>query len=170
MFKKESKIKRFDFILIITTILLCIYGFIVINSATMSKAVGSQPFLKTQITAFVLGMVALFVLLFIDYDIYKNYENDRRTGRQPITSGRINRTVNMEKLILTYKGMDSSDRPVYEDKEGNLWKDIDPRKDWEPDLCTSCQNAFDGEPDINMKYIKNFQDADIEFVPERITW
>ena len=106
----------------------------------------------------------------IVYTIYKDYENDRRTGRQPITSGRINRTVNMEKLILTYKGMDSSDRPVYEDKEGNLWKDIDPRKDWEPDLCTSCQNAFDGEPDINMKYIKNFQDADIEFVPERITW
>ncbi len=71
MFKKESKLKRFDFILIITTILLCTYGFIVINSATMSKAVGSQPFLKTQITAFVLGMVALFVLLFIDYDIRK---------------------------------------------------------------------------------------------------
>ena len=73
MFKKESKIKRFDFILIITTILLCTYGFIVINSATMSKAIGSQPFLKTQVIAFVLGMVALFVLIFIDYDIYGSF-------------------------------------------------------------------------------------------------
>lgn len=70
MFKKESKLKRFDFILLITTILLCIYGFIAINSATMSKATGSEPFLKTQIIAFGLGMVALFVLIFIDYDIY----------------------------------------------------------------------------------------------------
>ena len=70
MFKKESKLKRFDFILLITTILLCIYGFIAINSATMSKTTGSEPFLKTQMIAFGLGMAALFVLIFIDYDIY----------------------------------------------------------------------------------------------------
>lgn len=73
MFKKESKLKRFDFILLITTILLCIYGFIIINSATMSKAAGSQPFLKTQIIAFGLGMVALFVLVLIDYDLYGSF-------------------------------------------------------------------------------------------------
>ncbi len=73
MFKKESKIKRFDFILIITTILLCVYGFVIINSATMSKAVGSQPFLKTQILAFGLGLFALLVLVFIDYDLYGNF-------------------------------------------------------------------------------------------------
>lgn len=73
MFKKESKIKRFDFILIITTILLCTYGFVIINSATMSKAVGSQPFLKTQIVAFGLGIFTLFVLLFIDYDLYGSF-------------------------------------------------------------------------------------------------
>ena len=73
MFKKESQIKRFVFILIITTILLCAYGFVVINSATMSKAIGSQPFLKTQILAFSLGMLALFVLLFIDYDLYGSF-------------------------------------------------------------------------------------------------
>ncbi|HHZ03202.1 MAG TPA: rod shape-determining protein RodA [Tissierellia bacterium] len=73
MFKKESKLKRFDFILLLTTILLCVYGFIMINSATMSKPFGSEPFLKTQVTAFVLGMVALFILVIIDYDIYGNF-------------------------------------------------------------------------------------------------
>ncbi|HHZ01159.1 MAG TPA: rod shape-determining protein RodA [Sedimentibacter sp.] len=73
MFKKESKLKRFDFVLMITTILLSIYGFIMINSATMSKAAGSEPFLKTQIIAFALGMGALFVLVLIDYDIYGNF-------------------------------------------------------------------------------------------------
>jgi len=73
MFKKESKLKRFDFILFITTILLCVYGFIIINSATMSKAAGSEPYLKTQITAFALGLAVLFVLVMIDYDIYGSF-------------------------------------------------------------------------------------------------
>jgi len=70
MFKKDSKLKRFDFILFLTTIALCIYGFIMISSAAMSKTFGSQPYLKTQITAFILGMAALIVLVLIDYDIY----------------------------------------------------------------------------------------------------
>lgn len=73
MFKKESKLKRFDFILLITTILLSIYGFIVINSAAMSKASGSEPFLKTQIIAFALGIGALLVLVLIDYDLYGSF-------------------------------------------------------------------------------------------------
>ncbi len=73
MFKKENKLKRFDFILFFTTIALCVYGFIIINSATMSKAAGSGPYLKTQIVAFALGLVALFVLVFIDYDIYGSF-------------------------------------------------------------------------------------------------
>ncbi len=70
MFKKDNKIKRFDFILFFTTIILCIYGFIMINSAAMSKPVGSEPFLKTQIIAFALGIIAVFILLMIDYDLY----------------------------------------------------------------------------------------------------
>lgn len=73
MFKKASKLKRFDFILLLTTIMLCVFGFIIINSATMSKLSGSEPYLKTQIVAFALGLVALFVLVFIDYDIYGHF-------------------------------------------------------------------------------------------------
>ena len=73
MFKKDNKLKRFDFILFFTTIILCIYGFIIINSATMSKASGSEPYLKTQIIAFGLGMAVLFFLVIIDYDIYGSF-------------------------------------------------------------------------------------------------
>lgn len=73
MFKKDNKLKRFDFVLFFTTIILCVYGFIIINSATMSKLSGSEPFLKTQIVAFTLGMIALFVLVIIDYDIYGTF-------------------------------------------------------------------------------------------------
>ena len=74
------------------------------------------------------------------------------------------------KIKLTYKGMDSWSRPVYKDENGTLWKDVDPRKDRNPDLCTSMYNAFDGEPDTNMKYIKKYEDAELIFIPERVTW
>lgn len=74
------------------------------------------------------------------------------------------------KVKLIYKGADSWDRPVYEDEQGIFWKDVDPREDREPDLCTSVDNAFDGEPDINMCYIRRYENAEIEFIPERMTW
>ncbi|MDW5300658.1 MAG: rod shape-determining protein RodA [Sedimentibacter sp.] len=73
MFKKDNKLKRFDFILFFTTIILCVYGFIIINSATMSKASGSEPYLKTQIIAFFLGLAVMFVLVMIDFDIYGSF-------------------------------------------------------------------------------------------------
>ncbi|SHH83771.1 rod shape determining protein RodA [Caloranaerobacter azorensis DSM 13643] len=75
--------KKFDYILFITIILLCIYGFIVIASAT-SKTKGSDiqldinflkqliknPFLKTQITSFVLGLIAIFILALLNYETF----------------------------------------------------------------------------------------------------
>jgi rod shape determining protein RodA len=73
MFKKDNKLKRFDFILFFTTIILCVYGFIIINSATMSKASGSEPYLKTQIVAFALGLGVMFFLVMIDFDIYGSF-------------------------------------------------------------------------------------------------
>lgn len=73
MFKKDNKLKRFDFILFFTTIILCVYGFIIINSATMSKASGSEPYLKTQLIAFALGLGVMFFLVMIDSDIYGSF-------------------------------------------------------------------------------------------------
>lgn len=75
--------RKFDYILFITIVLLCIYGFIVIASAT-SKTRGSDiklginfikqliknPFLKTQITSFILGLIAIFILLLFNYDTF----------------------------------------------------------------------------------------------------
>lgn len=74
------------------------------------------------------------------------------------------------KVKLTYKGMDSWDRPVYEDERGILWKDVNPRKARDPDLCTSANNEFDGEPDTGMCYMKKYENVELVFVPERITW
>lgn len=66
-------------------------------------------------------------------------------------------------MKLNYIGMDSWDRPVYEDENGRLVKDVDPRKHLPPKLCTALGNAFDGEPDVPYH-------EEPEFIPERVTW
>lgn len=73
MFTKDNKLKRFDFILLLTTLVLSAYGFIIIKSATMSKPGGGTGYLKTQMVAFAIGMVVMFILIIIDYDIYGTF-------------------------------------------------------------------------------------------------
>ena len=62
--------KKFDFLLFFTVILLNVYGFFMIKSATASTRLGSLHYLKIQGLAFVLGMIAMIILLFIDYDVF----------------------------------------------------------------------------------------------------
>ena len=66
-------------------------------------------------------------------------------------------------LILTHKGRDSWDRPVYE-CEGRLYVDVDPRINSAPNICTKLNNEFDGEPDYPVR------NAEFKFVPSRDTW
>ena len=73
-------------------------------------------------------------------------------------------------LHLKFVGMDSWDRPVYKDDGGTLWKDVDPRAGMKPNLCTSVNNEFDGEPDIGMKYLEKYRGVTVAFEPERIVW
>jgi len=49
-------------------------------------------------------------------------------------------------LTLTHIGRDSWDRPVYECGD-KLYVDVDPRKNWAPNIHTKNNNEFDGEPD-----------------------
>jgi hypothetical protein len=73
------------------------------------------------------------------------------------------------KITLTYIGNDSYDnRPVYKNENGKLFVDVDPRKDHEPKICTKYQ--FDGEPDTPINCITAYSNAEIEFIPKRITW
>lgn len=74
------------------------------------------------------------------------------------------------KVTLKFLGMDSWNRPVYEDENGTLWKDVNPRRAYAPDLCTAVDNQFDGEPDTNMYYLKKYDNAELVFIPERIVW
>lgn len=72
--------------------------------------------------------------------------------------------MDKNKLILSFLGYDSWDRPVYECGE-HLYVDVDPRKNMKPDICTKCNNQFDGEPDSPID-----ENAELEFVPSRVTW
>lgn len=70
----------------------------------------------------------------------------------------------MKEVTLNYKGRDSWSRPVYE-ANGRLYVDVDPRKDWKPNICTKYNNEFDGEPDEPIP-----EDIRITFAPARDTW
>ena len=73
-------------------------------------------------------------------------------------------------ISLKYIGRDSWSRPVYQQEDGTLWKDVDPREGRKPELCTSVNNAFDGEPCDPMRVMNQFKDAEICFIPQRDTW
>lgn len=68
-------------------------------------------------------------------------------------------------LKLTFVGMDSWDRPVYSSDSGTLYVDTNPREGWKANICTKCNNAFDGEPDVPVS-----NDYEIELIPKRVVW
>lgn len=70
----------------------------------------------------------------------------------------------MAKLVLNYKGRDDWDRPVYE-ADGQLYVDVNPRKGWQPKICTKYRNEYYGEPDTPVS-----EDTEIEFQPRRDLW
>jgi len=60
-------LKNIDIGIIISTMLLIIYGIIAISSATHITSGGSVGTLKIQIIAFILGIIGVLVILLIDY-------------------------------------------------------------------------------------------------------
>lgn len=63
----KKSFKKFDFALLVTTILLCIYGIIIIYSATLSF--NSTSYVETQTISTIIGLIAILVLMFFDYQI-----------------------------------------------------------------------------------------------------
>lgn len=66
-------------------------------------------------------------------------------------------------MLMTYKGQDSWDRPVYEDENGNIWKDVYPMRGRSAYLHSAVNNEFDGEPDCPFH-------GEPEFKPGRVVW
>lgn len=68
-------------------------------------------------------------------------------------------------LIVRVVGIDNWDRPVYVDKKGNFYKDVN-LGTGKMDLCTSSNNEFYGEPEFSLKekkirVVKEFNERDI---------
>ncbi len=67
--KIDNKLlKKVDYSLIITVLLICTIGIVVIGSATHS--LGSERYIRTQTISILLGMIAISVILFIDYNTF----------------------------------------------------------------------------------------------------
>lgn len=64
---KRKAFKKFDFILLLTVLLLCIYGIIMIKSATLSFENNRNVIVQTLAT--VLGFIGILVLVLMDYQI-----------------------------------------------------------------------------------------------------
>lgn len=62
---EKKRLKKFDYFLFFIISLLTIYGFFSIYIAT-----GGTSYFKSQGAAFILGIIAILVLSFIDYDIF----------------------------------------------------------------------------------------------------
>ena len=71
MFNRSKKVaKQFDWPLSIVTILLCLYGLIILRSAVASSYSGDRQ-LMSQTVATVLGFIGILAVLFLDTDALK---------------------------------------------------------------------------------------------------
>ena len=66
-FRKKS-FKKFDFILLISVILLCIYGLVILKSATLSY--DTNKYVRTQTISTIIGFIAVLVLILLDYQFF----------------------------------------------------------------------------------------------------
>jgi len=62
---RKKSMKRLDFILIATVLILCIYGLIILYSATLSY--DNIRYIRTQAIATVIGLFVIVFLLLLDY-------------------------------------------------------------------------------------------------------
>lgn len=69
---KRRFFKKFDFTLFFTIIILCLYGVLVISSATKSLGLetGSFAFVKTQAISTLLGIGVILILININYEVW----------------------------------------------------------------------------------------------------
>lgn len=63
---KLKSFKKFDFVLLFTMIILCIYGLVILKSATLSY--GTNTYMKSQIVSIVIGLLAILFLVLLDYE------------------------------------------------------------------------------------------------------
>ncbi|MFA5880695.1 MAG: rod shape-determining protein RodA [Eubacteriales bacterium] len=72
----RRQLKNFDFTLLVTTLLIIIFGLIILSSAThatMTRGDDQFAYVKKQAISFLLGLIAIGVILKIDYNAFVKY-------------------------------------------------------------------------------------------------
>jgi len=69
----KKQLKNLDFVIFITLITIILLGIVIIGSATHIFDGGSLRFIKTQIIAFVIGLIAMFFIIMVDYNEIGKY-------------------------------------------------------------------------------------------------
>ena len=62
---RKKSFKKFDFLLFISVIILCIFGLVILKSATLSYE--TTRYVKTQTVATGLGFLAILIFILVDY-------------------------------------------------------------------------------------------------------
>lgn len=58
-------LKKIDYGLLVIVLLICAIGILAVGSATYS--LGSERYIKTQVTSIIIGLIAIFIIMLIDY-------------------------------------------------------------------------------------------------------
>lgn len=66
-------IRKIDFKLILIILAICTMGVVMIGSATATHPLGREGFMKTQIVSVILGIIAIGVILFFDYNTFARF-------------------------------------------------------------------------------------------------
>lgn len=64
---RRKSFKKFDFVLFFSVLISCIFGLIVLRSATLNSAVGSS-IIRSQTIVTILGFIILFIFIIMDYE------------------------------------------------------------------------------------------------------
>lgn len=70
---RKNTVLAFDRPLLLTVLALCIYGLLVISSATSSLSGGSLPYIRAQAIATVIGFISIAVMLNIDSRVLEDF-------------------------------------------------------------------------------------------------
>lgn len=67
---KKRSFKRLDFTLLLTVLLICIYGIVMIHSATLT--IPKSKHVKVQTVATIIGFIAILIVILLDYQFLGN--------------------------------------------------------------------------------------------------
>jgi hypothetical protein len=132
-----------------------------VSTGNKETNIGLLPLFINTLERESVGSLFIYLIILFQEGSKMNHTNLNHDGKATAAD-----TGTENILTLKWIGRDSWERPVYDDGNGKLYVDVDPRSSRKPDICTKNGNKFHGEPDapVSDKYAK------IIFLPGRDVW